>query len=192
MKALSTRLLRGLAEQDTNGDEIFTALGPLLSTMRGRPVFLMRTTFPPDTASGMWVDLPDMDILAVREDAADTDHAQVILGHEIWHMVQGHCTAHTSAGRAAARARSGQDEAIHQVVRHLLASGDGPISGRALSDLQYAARTDFDAEQEIEAEYFGLHFGTELRAFRRTRRRPDLHGVAGRIEDSLGRGPWTK
>ncbi|MGC4987274.1 toxin-antitoxin system, toxin component [Streptomyces sp. DT193] len=192
MKALSSTLVTGLTEQDADVDEIFTALGPLLSTMRGRPVILKRTTFPPDTASGLWVDLPDMDILAVREDAADTDHAQVILGHEIWHMFQGHCTAHTSAGRAAARGQTEHAEAIHQVVQHLLASGDGRISGRAPSDLQYSARTDFDDDQEIEAEMFGLHFGTELRTFRRTRRRPDLHHVAGRIEDSLGRGPWAK
>ncbi|MFD0068797.1 toxin-antitoxin system, toxin component [Streptomyces sp. NPDC059944] len=190
MKSLSSTLVNGLSEQRID-DEIFTALSPLLSSMRGRPVVIKRTAFPPDTTSGLWLDLPDMDILAVREDTADTEHEQVILGHEIWHMVQGHSTVHTRAGRAAARGQAGNTKTIHHVVWHLMTSDDGLLSGLGAGDLQYAARTGFDDEQEIEAEMFGLRFGTELRAARKTRRRPDLHHVAGRIEDSLGRGPWA-
>ncbi|MFD6294335.1 toxin-antitoxin system, toxin component [Streptomyces sp. NPDC060235] len=189
MKALSSTLVTALADK-TGTCDVFTALGPLLSGMRGRPVVLKRTMFPPDTTSGLWLDLPDMDIVAVRQDTADTEHEHVILGHEIWHMFQGHCAAHTSAGPAAARSRAETAEVIREVVAQLLASGDG-LGHWAPADLQYAARTDFDAAEEIEAEMFGLHFGTGLRSLSKNRRHPDRHHVAGRIEESLGCGPWT-
>lgn len=192
MKALSTKLVTALAQtHPADDDESFTALGVVLSDLRGRPVVLKRAAFPPHTASGLWLDLPDMDVVAVREDTATSEHAHVIVGHEVWHMVQGHCGAHTSVGPAAARASSGHAAAVEDVVRLLLASGDTHLNDLSQRDLKYAARTNFDAGHEAEAEMFGLRFGTDLRAFRRTHRRPDLHQVAGRIEDSLGRGPWA-
>ncbi|GHD49071.1 toxin-antitoxin system, toxin component [Streptomyces mirabilis] len=191
MKALSSTLVTGLAQASSDDDGFFSALGTLLSDMRQRPVILKRTAFPPNTVSGLWLDLPDMDILAVREDTADVEHAHVILGHEIWHMFQGHCTAHTSAGPAAARAQSGHSETVDRIARHILASDDGQLSDRGYGDLRGAARTGFDADEEAEAEMFGLRFGTDLRTVRRSHRRPDLHQVAGRIEESLGRGPWA-
>ncbi|MFG2440578.1 toxin-antitoxin system, toxin component [Streptomyces sp. NPDC048508] len=186
MKVLSAKLVTGLADAHA---EIFSSLGPLLSVMRGRPVILKRATFPPDTTSGLWLNLPDMDILAVREDTADTEHEQVILGHEIWHMFQGHCSTHTTTGQVAARGRTA--ETISQVVQGLVSCGDGRLRGKDPLELQFAARTCFDDDQEVEAEMFGLHFGTELRTTRKSRRRPDLRHVAGRIEDSMGRGPWN-
>ncbi|WP_406363789.1 toxin-antitoxin system, toxin component (plasmid) [Streptomyces sp. NBC_00715] len=189
MKALSSTLVTGLAHKDAASD-VFTTLGPLLSDMRGRPVILKRTMFPPDTTSGLWLDLPDMDIVAVRQDTADTEHEHVILGHEIWHMFEGHCAAHTSAGRAAARSQAETAEVIREIVDQLLGSSDG-LGDREPADLQFAARTDFDAAEEIEAEMFGLRFGTELRSVTKARRHPDRRHVAGRIEESLGRGPWN-
>ncbi|MEV6532819.1 toxin-antitoxin system, toxin component [Streptomyces sp. NPDC051639] len=190
MKALSSRLVAGLAHASPDDDGLFGSLETLLSDMRQRPVILKRTAFPPETASGLWVNLPDMDILAVREDTTDEGHAHVILGHEIWHMFQGHCAPHTSVGPAAARTQSGNSETVDRVARHILASDDGRLSTRAYGDLTGAARTGFDAAVEAEAELFGLRFGTDLRAVRsRTHRRPD--SVAGRIEESLSRGLWA-
>ncbi|MFC4469230.1 toxin-antitoxin system, toxin component [Streptomyces xiangluensis] len=190
MKALSTKLVTGLAQtQPTDDDGSFAALGTVLSDLRGRPVILKRAAFPPNTASGLWLDLPDMDLIAV--DTANSEHTHVIAGHEVWHMVKGHCGAHTSAGPAAARAHCDHAPAVEDVVRLLLASGDGRLSNLSPGDLKYAARTQFDAGHEADAEMFGLRFGTDLRDFRRTHRRPDLHHVAGRIEDSLARGPWA-
>ncbi|WP_326844477.1 toxin-antitoxin system, toxin component (plasmid) [Streptomyces sp. NBC_01558] len=189
MKALSSTLVTGLADTD-GATDIFTTLGPILSCMRGRPVVLKRTLFPPDTTSGLWLDLPDMDIVAVRQDTADSEHEHVILGHEIWHMFHGQCKGQSSAGRAAARSQSEPTEVIREIVAQLVSSSN-VLCDKEPADLQYAARTDFNVAEEIEAEMFGLHFGTELRSLSKDRRHPDRRHVAGRIEESLGRGPWN-
>jgi hypothetical protein len=170
-------------------DGIFAALGRVLSEIRGRRVVLRQETFPPHTASGLWLDLHDMDIVVVRKDAADTNHALVIAGHEIWHMVSGHCSARTSAGPTAARGHALSADAIESVVKLLLASADDRMSDAG--QLKYAARTDFTQQHEAEAELFGLKFATDLRELRRHHQRPDLDELAGRIADSLGRGPWA-
>jgi hypothetical protein len=192
MEELSATLVASLAQaKPADDDAIFTGLSAILSQMRGRPVVLKRAAFPVNTASGLWLDLPDMDIVAVRDDTADTQHEHVILGHEIWHMFQGHCGAHTPAGRAAARAHPAHAAAVEAVVTGLLDGRDEQLGDLSKSDLRYAARTDFDDEDEAEAEVFGLRLGTDLRAFRQTHRRPDLHQLAGRIEESLGHGLWA-
>lgn len=190
MKELSAELLTRLADAAPGDDEeMFTALGKILTDLRSRPVVLKRTPFPPGTASGLWLDLEDMDIIAVRDDAANSEHEHVILGHEIWHMFEGHCGVHTPVGRAAARS-SIPNAAVDDVVRQIAASRDERLPHLGAPQLSYAARTGFDNKNEAEAELFGLRLGTELRTFRKSRRRADLGRVAGRIEDSLGRGLW--
>ncbi|MEU1457815.1 toxin-antitoxin system, toxin component [Streptomyces avermitilis] len=191
MKGLSTELLTRVALAAPGDDEaIFTALGAILTDMRGRPVVLKRTAFPPDTASGLWLDLQDMDIIAVRDDTTNSEHEHVILGHEIWHMFEGHCGVHTPAGRASARADATHPSAVADVVTQLLATGDERLHNLSAPQLSYAARTHFDNRHEAEAEMFGLRLGTDLRTFRESNRRADLGQVAGRIEESLGRGLW--
>jgi hypothetical protein len=193
MRRLSAQLVAGLAhKKPQNDDEIFELLGRVLSDMRGgRPVIFKWTAFPPETASGMWVELPDLDILAIREDVADLEHALVIWGHEAWHMIQGHCTAHTPVGPAAARSRTPEEKTVERAVDALLASPDPRLSHTCPADLRYAARTDFHAAEEQEAERFGLELATDVREYLRTLRHPDLHQVTGRIEKSLEQGPWS-
>ncbi|MCN9241557.1 toxin-antitoxin system, toxin component [Streptomyces sp. RY43-2] len=195
MKELSAEVLSRLTRAAPRDDEeIFTALGGVLTELRGRPVVLRRFAFPPGTASGLWLDLEDMDILAVRDDAANSEHEHVILGHEIWHMFEGHRGEATAGGHVAARTPLAATQGIGGVVRELMASatafsrGESDASG--VPTPRVAARTGFDVRHEAEAEMFGLRLGTDLRAFRRSRRRADLGEVAGRIEDSLGRGLW--
>ncbi|NGO47218.1 toxin-antitoxin system, toxin component [Streptomyces ureilyticus] len=192
METLSAQLIAGVAQMAPGDDDgILTALSQVLGAMRGRPVILKREDFPLDSVSGLWLDMADMDIIAVRRDAVDSQHELVILGHEIWHMTQGHCTAHTKAGPAAARGHSSTAGAVDHVVARLLASPDGQLGDLSPRELHYAARTDFHAEDEAEAELFGLKLATAMREHRRIHRRPDLRHVAGRIENSLGRGPWA-
>ncbi|MGW2935632.1 toxin-antitoxin system, toxin component [Streptomyces sp. NPDC001156] len=189
MKELSTALLTRLAQAVPRDDEeMFTELGRVLTDLRGRPVVLKRTTFPPGTASGLWLDLEDMDVIAVRDDTTNSEHEHVILGHEIWHMFEGHCGAHSPAGRAAARAHAAHDGVVDDVVKQLLVARDAKLDGLGAPGLGYAARTRFDEKHEAEAEMFGLRLGTDLRIFRRTHWRADVGQVAARIEDSLGRG----
>lgn len=189
MKRLSAQLVTGLARTaPCDGDDgVFDPLCRVLGGLRGRPVVLKWTRFPPETASGMWVELPELDVLAIRDDTADVEHALVIWGHEVWHMMEGHRAAHTPEEPAATRSRAVPGAVVEQVVSALLAVPDARLGG-VDGDLKYAARTDFHAVQETEAERFGLEFTTEMRGYLR---RPDLLEVAGRIEKSLGQGPWA-
>ena len=90
----------------------------------------------------------------LSDDTADVEHALVIWGHEVWHMMEGHCAAHTPVGSAAARSRSARGAAVEQVVGALLAVPDARLGGVPGGDLKYATRTDFHAAQEAEAERF--------------------------------------
>jgi hypothetical protein len=191
MKELSAELLARLSGTVQGDGEAFTALGEILTDLRSRPVILKRAPLPPGTASGLWLDLEDMDIIAVREDTANSEHEHVIVGHEIWHMFEGHSAAHTAAGPAAARAAFGHTFAAQDVIRLLTVSGDDRLSGISERDLRSVGRTEFDDRHEAEAETFGLRFGTALRALHRVHHRPDRNRLAGRIEDSMFRGPWT-
>ncbi|GAA3776886.1 toxin-antitoxin system, toxin component [Streptomyces chiangmaiensis] len=189
MKELSAALLTRLAQAvPRDDDEMFAELGRVLTDLRGRPVVLKRTAFPPGTASGLWLDLEDMDVIAVRDDTTNNEHEHVILGHEIWHMFEGHCGAHSPAGRTAVRADAARTGVVDEVVKRLLGSRDERLDVVGAPRLGYAARTRFDEKHEAEAEMFGLRLGTDLRIFRRTHWRADVGQVAARIEDSLGRG----
>ncbi|MFD4141029.1 toxin-antitoxin system, toxin component [Streptomyces sp. NPDC058572] len=152
---------------------LYTALCDGMSKRRGRPVRYRTATFPPGTASGLWLDMADQDLIVIEERTAP-DHQLVILGHELWHMKAGHCSHHVEGAAVAARLLS--DEADLQAAV-----------------LRVAARTRFDQAEENEAETFGLLLGSKCRSWlagsagRGPVRRD---GLAGRIEASLGyRGP---
>ena len=153
--------------------DLYTALCEGMSKRRGRPVRYRMASFPPGTASGLWLDMAEQDLVVIEERTAP-DHQLVILGHELWHMNAGHCSHHVEGAAVAARLLS--DEADLQATV-----------------LRVAARTRFDQEEENQAESFGLLLGSKCRAWlagsngRGPVRRDRL---AGRIEASLGyRGP---
>ncbi|MGD9483498.1 toxin-antitoxin system, toxin component [Streptomyces sp. TRM70308] len=193
MRRLSADLVAGLEVPESAApDAAFEAIARSASRLRGRPVRLRGFPFPPDTVSGLWVDREHDDVIAYHQHT-DVNHQLVIVGHEIWHMVNGHCGDTTAHGPASSRSASGEAEAVAELVR-ALATGDaggapGPLSEAAL---HYAARTHFDRRHEEEAELFGYQFGTDVRAVLNDARVSpvDRGQVAGRIELSLGhRGP---
>ncbi|MFJ8076893.1 toxin-antitoxin system, toxin component [Streptomyces sp. NPDC096176] len=153
--------------------DLYTALCEGMSKRRGRPVRYRMAAFPPGTASGLWLDMAEQDLVVIEERTAP-DHQLVILGHELWHMNAGHCSHHVEGAAVAARLLS--DEADLQATV-----------------LRVAARTRFDQEEENQAESFGLLLGSKCRAWLAgaTGRGPVRRdGLAGRIEASLGyRGP---
>ncbi|MGW0608701.1 toxin-antitoxin system, toxin component [Streptomyces sp. NPDC002640] len=183
MGRLSAALIRSMRRAGPVSDDIFDTLAVVLSQIRERPVMLRRADFPPETVSGLWLNLADMDVVAVRRDAAGCEHEDVILGHEIWHMLQGHQGVQTQPGQQAS-ARSGAQQAVCAAVVALQL----PSPGREASSV--AARTQFHLREEAEAEAFGLRFATDLRLFRMQQQRPG-NDVAWRIEDSVGPGSWT-
>ncbi|WP_086793654.1 toxin-antitoxin system, toxin component, partial [Streptomyces thermovulgaris] len=82
--------------------DLCTALCDAMSRRRGRPVRFRTAAFPPGTASGLWLDMHDQDLILVEERTAP-DHQLVILGHELWHMQAGHGGHDVDGAHVAAR-----------------------------------------------------------------------------------------
>ncbi|MBT2414767.1 toxin-antitoxin system, toxin component [Streptomyces sp. ISL-12] len=152
--------------------DLYAELCGAMSRRRGRPVLFRTAAFPPGTASGLWLDMADRDLVVVEERTAP-EHQLVILGHELWHMWAGH-RGHVAEGAAvAARLLDGDvdDDTLRATVRAV------------------AARSRFDLADEREAEGFGLLLASKCRSrlagasLRGPVRRDRL---AGRIEASLG------
>ncbi|MFD6288993.1 toxin-antitoxin system, toxin component [Streptomyces sp. NPDC060205] len=153
--------------------ELYAALCEAMSSRRGRPVRFRTAPFPPGTASGLWLDMADWDLVVVEERTAP-DHQLVILGHELWHMSAGHRGHHVEGAAVAARLLS-DDADLRATVRRV------------------AARTRFDLADEKDAESFGLLLASRCRGWLAgpgARGPVRREGLAGRIEASLGyRGP---
>lgn len=157
--------------------ELYGALCAAMSRRRGRPVQFRMSAFPAGTASGLWLDMADRDLVVVEERTAP-DHQLVILGHELWHMSAGHCGHHVEGAQVAAR---------------LLGGGDGfdDFDDTALRDTvrRVAARSSFDLADEQEAETFGLLLASKCRTWlagSSLRGPVQRDHLAGRIEASLG------
>lgn len=152
--------------------DLYTALCEAMSRRRGRPVVFRTAGFPPGTASGLWLDMADRDLIVVEERTAP-GHQLVILGHELWHMQADHSGHHVDGVGVAARLLDdAPDQAALEATVH-----------------KVAARTRFDLAEEREAETFGLLLASKCRTWlagsslRGPVQRDD---VAGRIEASLG------
>ncbi|MET8946466.1 toxin-antitoxin system, toxin component [Streptomyces sp. NPDC004542] len=152
--------------------DLYTALCDAMSRRRGRPVVFRAAGFPPGTASGLWLDMADRDLIVVEERTAPA-HQLVILGHELWHMQADHSGHHVDGVGVAARLLDdAPDQDVLEATVH-----------------KVAARTRFDLAEEREAETFGLLLASKCRTWlagsslRGPVQRDD---VAGRIEASLG------
>ncbi|WP_454321081.1 toxin-antitoxin system, toxin component [Streptomyces phaeoluteigriseus] len=149
--------------------DLYRALCDGMSRRRGRPVTFRTAAFPPGTASGLWLDMADQDLVVIEERTAP-DHQLVILGHELWHMKAGHCGHHVEGAAVAARLlHEGADlrATVHRV----------------------AARTRFDQADERDAESFGLLLASKCRTWlagSSSRGRGQRDHLAGRIEAALG------
>ncbi|WP_142214924.1 toxin-antitoxin system, toxin component [Streptomyces sp. SLBN-118] len=149
--------------------DLYATLCARMSGRRGRPVQFRMASFPPGTASGLWLDMADQDLIVIEERTAP-DHQLVILGHELWHMQAGHSSHHVEGAAVAARLLN---------------------DGADLQDtvLKVAARTHFDVAEESEAESFGLLLSSKCRSLLSSSPRrglPGLDVIEGRIEASLG------
>lgn len=152
---------------------LYSALCDAMSRRRGRPVQYRTAAFPPGTASGLWLDMTEQDLVVIEERTAP-DHQLVILGHELWHMHAGHYGHHVEGAAVAAR---------------LLSDG----ADLRATVQKVAARTRFDVKDEQDAESFGLLLASKCRTWlagSALRGPVQRDRLAGRIEASLGyRGP---
>ena len=148
-------------------EKLYGALCDAMSRRRGRPVHFRTAAFPADTASGLWLDMADQDLVVIEERTAP-DHQLVILGHELWHMKAGHCS-HSIEGASVAARMLGSEADLRSAV------------------LKVAARNHFDQAEEKEAESFGLLLASKCRAWLAvSSERGRRDHLAGRIEASLG------
>ncbi|MEU9581272.1 MULTISPECIES: toxin-antitoxin system, toxin component [Streptomyces] len=105
MGRLCDALVAGLRLPASAGpEETLRALCAVMSGLRGRPVRLRTAAFPAGTASGLWLDFADQDVVVVEERTAP-GHQLVILGHELWHMAAGHRGGPVDGVAVAARTR---------------------------------------------------------------------------------------
>ncbi|MEU5160951.1 toxin-antitoxin system, toxin component [Streptomyces sp. NPDC020875] len=145
MRRLRGELARAVEREwpGPDPDAVFTVLCDRLGALRERPVIHRLVPFPPGTASGLYLDTADRDIICVEE-RTSLLHQLVIFGHEAWHMMAGHCSTHPDGAGTAARV-VGDDTDLTAVVQRL------------------ALRTGFVATEEAEAEQFGVGLATRLR-----------------------------
>jgi hypothetical protein len=204
MRRLSARLVRNL-RPPAGDEEVIPSIGRALSHVRGRPVRLRKAAFPPVTASGLWVDRTSHDLI-VYEENTDPEHQLVIIGHEAWHMFQGHCGNVTHHGPAtprahgneatATRSRAGEASDGSETAAALAdlvaviseaAHTDLPPTGRMDAALHFAARADTrQVDEEVEAERFGFRFATDVQAaLADARSSADPQDLAGRIQASM-------
>src|SRR4051794_576686 len=152
--------------------DLYAALCDAMSLRRGRPVLFRTASFPPGTASGLWLDMADRDLVVVEERTAPA-HQLVILGHELWHMQADHSGHHLDGVGVATRVLGDEpdQEALEATVR------------------KAAARTRFDLAEEQQAETFGLLLASTCRTWlagSSLRGPVQRDHLAGRIEASLG------
>jgi hypothetical protein len=159
-----TRALRGRLDPPVDVRELARALCAEMSRRRdGRPVELRFERFPDEIeVTGLWLQFQDFDLVIVEE-RAGTVQQLVILGHELWHLKEGHRDHHVVGAAEAARALSG-------------GPGPGPSGAagvRALPGtptwpgiaLTVAARNGSHEAEEAEAEEFGLHLASAFRSW---------------------------
>ncbi|MGV9312399.1 hypothetical protein ACWDR0_09385 [Streptomyces sp. NPDC003691] len=195
MRELRDDLARAVERARPDGtQEVFAALCARLGERRGRPVVLRLVDFPPGTASGLYLDLADQDVICVQTNTHPL-HQLVIFGHEAWHMVAGHGSRIPAAAESGprrdpdpGRSRGTSAGVITAPARLSPATGVPAAAGVADSAVQsLAARTDFRQREEAEAETFGLELGSHLRVWLDGAVRPaPRSGLAQRIQTSLG------
>ncbi|MEU9997086.1 toxin-antitoxin system, toxin component [Streptomyces sp. NPDC050848] len=128
----------------------------------------MLEEFPPDSVTGLWLDMGDYDLIVLEANTSPL-HQVVILGHELWHLKEGHCGHGSGAGALAAARMLGDRWNLADAVAYVA-----------------AARTEPDLEEERRAERFGRMLADRVRPYlERGRGATPFGGVADRIWASL-------
>ncbi|MEU0196494.1 hypothetical protein ABZ250_42925 [Streptomyces afghaniensis] len=128
--------------------------------------------------------------LIVYEENTDPEHQIVIIGHEAWHMFQGHGSQGANLGPTAARATGGAAPGkLTEFVAAISKAARADLSPAQHMDvgLHFAARTDsHEIHEELEAEHFGFRFATDVQAaLGEARAASDPGNLTGRIQASL-------
>jgi hypothetical protein len=168
------RLIDQLVEQlalpvPTDPDSLFAALTAAAGTVRGREIVVLKEEFPHRTATGLWLDMPEYDMIVVDKRATPL-HQLAIFCHELWHMFKGDCGHHVEGIAVAGRLLHDRADLVGVVNR-------------------VAARTEFNERSEQDAETFALKAVTHFRVWLERDADSiavDQNQIAGRIGASLG------
>lgn len=161
MRALAVelgRVLRRRIDTPVGMRELAHALCEEMSRRRGgRPVQLRFERFPDEIeVTGLWMEFNDFDLVIVEE-RAETVQQLVILGHELWHMKEGHRDHHVDGAPAVARAALSDRSALRDPGARM------PF--RREVALTVAARNGSRQADEAQAEAFGLHLASVFRSW---------------------------
>ncbi|WCD84527.1 hypothetical protein KPP03845_100850 [Streptomyces xanthophaeus] len=183
MKRHRDELFAGaLRPVDQTTHDLMRSVCAHLTETDGRPVRLLLEPFPPETVSGLWIDLGDHEVVAVEKNTLPL-HQMVILGHELWHRKEASLGRRDANGTEGTEGTGGSDRAVAAAARML---GDRWNLGDAVSYV--SARTDYDLEEERRAERFGRLLAAKFLPFlvgARSSTPPDA--MVGRIRAALGR-----
>lgn len=145
----------------------------------GRKVDFRFASFPPDTASGLWLEMDERDLIVVEE-RTRPEHQLVIACHELWHVDEGTCDAQ-GPGMAVAARLTGPHGNLSELL--CTETGLGAVVRQA------AARADREDPAEVRAEIFGLYLGKTLKPYLPPPPREEHFPEAiERIKSSLGWG----
>ncbi|MGW7105215.1 toxin-antitoxin system, toxin component [Streptomyces xanthophaeus] len=181
MRKLGSDLLKDIRlEPPGEVAEVIGGLCAAYARHRGsdRQVDFHFASFPPDTASGLWLELDDIDLIVI-EAHTRPEHQLVIACHELWHLDEGTSDS-LGPGMAVAARLTGR----HGCLAELLDPGNGLDAVVR----QAAARADQGDPAEIRAEMFGLHLGKLLRPYLPAPREEQFPEAIERIKTSLGWG----
>jgi hypothetical protein len=164
---------------------VMTEFCKAMSARTGKPIELLFRTFPPGVpVSGLRLDLGERGSMIVVEANVPPEAQLVIFGHELWHEQQGHCGHRVAGMSAAARSLTGEPgEAIQRAAEQILDSEEVPRE----AVLAASARAESTDLHEVEAEEFGLRFGSAVRKWTGPHAEaPVTHStVEGRLNASL-------
>lgn len=131
-----------------------------LAEARARAIYLVPFTAPgPDLPCGLWLGLPDADVIFYEQDTTQLHRDHFVL-HEVGHMLSDHV---------------GQPDALVPLLAAQLPPG--LVDAERLVDAFGLRRASYDTDQEREAEAFARHVGARVHR----RGRVDSHESTGRI-----------
>ncbi|MFD5449254.1 toxin [Streptomyces sp. NPDC003470] len=141
-------------------EALFDALVASVAQWRGREIVVRRETFPPHTASGLWLEAGTHDVVVVDRRAA-VWHQIVILCHEVWHMSRHTPHADPSpAGDAPPRPVAARTD--FSLTEEQEADRFGMLMGRRLRGWLEAPRDSVYAARDDDAEGLAGRIGAAL------------------------------
>ncbi|MFF2026766.1 toxin-antitoxin system, toxin component [Streptomyces sp. NPDC058171] len=182
MKRLAASLADAVTDRDlgdpTSADALCRALCEEMARRRGRPIVLRFERFPDEAGvTGLMLSFDTYDMILV-EQRHDPVQQVVVVGHELWHLTQGH--GRPAEGDPAVPAGALTDDA---------GARPGPAGRWADVLRSFAARSHCHDDHERDAESFGLLLGSRLRTLIEDphhRRAAHRDGISNRIQASLG------